>query len=171
MFSLYNNFDHLPSVSIFTSIFFLVVMVLPMIRTDSEGSKANAQFQKTLAVMALPHTISACRVNGRRNTLGLCNKTRARILKCVASCSWAFESIKNKKRHPRTTYIYELVDRRLWCVEKTTQNPRTLMQKRKLRQNCNAATLSYSTLSYSSYSTLSCSSSASLSYSSYSTLL
>ena len=38
---------------------FLVVMVCPSC-TDSEGLKANAQFQKTLAAMALPHTISAC---------------------------------------------------------------------------------------------------------------
>ena len=40
----------------------------------------------------------------------------------------------------------------------TRQNPRTRMQKRKLGENCNAASLSYSshsTLSYSSYATLS----------------
>ena len=32
----------------------------------------------------------------------------------------------------------------------TRQNPRTRMQKRKLHENCNTASLSYSTLSYSS---------------------
>ena len=46
---------------------------------------------------------------------------------------------------------------------KKRQNPRTRVQKRKLRENCNTATLSYSTFSYSSYSTLS--------YSGYSQLL
>ncbi len=39
--------------------------------------------------------------------------------------------------------------------EKTGQNPRTRMFKRKLPENCKTAPLSYSTLSYSSCSTLS----------------
>ena len=89
---------------------------------------------------------------GQQFTIWICESSKQLVTKdglsCFAPTLWKSLSTTWAYQHTVTLLIFLVKQEQgKWFTKKTKQNTRTPMRKRKLRENCNTAALSYSSYS------------------------